>query len=1141
MNRQREDAVAGGYDVDGRPTDAAAFIRTACDPQASVVVEACAGSGKTWLLVARMLRLLLAGCEPASLLAITFTRKAAQEMQERLLALLRELALASEDKAGALLRERGIAQANLAASLPLARGLYERVLASPQALSIDTFHSWFGRLLQVAPLASGVPHGYSLTEETAQLLDEATVRFMASLNEPDNFPVREALQSLYAQVGDHQAQRLLAAFVDKRAEWWAACLDGAPLPGLAELCGDDALQDPRLSLWQDAPLMARITHVARVLGRGSVPNQKRAIEIDMAVSAGPSTDAFDALGNAFFDDKGNPRRNGSAKALLVALSTAPAGISSLADFEAEFDAIAEALLRLRARSSEAEVLALNTALMTVAPALIDAYQALKAERRVFDFADLEWHVYRLLGNTQHAAYLQSRLDARYRHVLLDEFQDTNPLQWSVVRAWLESYGDDASRPSVFIVGDPKQSIYRFRRAEPRVFVAARAMLLAQGARLLRTSQTRRNAAAITDVLNLAFAENPLYFPQTTLADAGGAVWRLPLAGQSAQTASTTGPDSSAAGAGMALRDPLTMAREEEDDLRRRHEGVAVARALHAARAMLDADADASSHAAAMDSDGPRRACRWSDIMLLVKKRAHLGAYERALREAGIPFVSDKRGGLLESLESSDMVALLTLLITPGDNRALAHVLKSPIFAAADADLIQLAARSEPTWWARLGAAVAQGSAAPPLARAVEFLARWRQLAPRLPVHDLLDVIFAEGNLVARYAQAAPPLQRLQVVGNLHAFIGLSLALDAGRYPSLPKFIDALGRLQDAARRDAPDEAVIDAGIDAVRILTIHSAKGLEAPVVVLLDANHSEAAREDAGMLCVWPQDAPAPTHFSAFGRRAARGLARADHFADEDRLRAQEDWNLLYVATTRARRLLIVSGVAGSRGAGPDGVVAGSWYARLGMVEAIDPSPVEDGGAGCADSRTAAVSPAPAIFGFSLYAPTPVPADAQGDAAARLPTVEAQAAIDEGLVLHGLMERITADASWPIVPPPPALVAGWLDCSADQAALACLQAGCILSQPTLQRFFDPAAFVSADNELELLVDGAVLRIDRVVRFHDAIWILDYKRSADQQDSAGHRRQLDGYRRALQAVAGSLPVHTALVTADGRFWPFTAG
>jgi ATP-dependent helicase/nuclease subunit A len=135
------------YEINGTHADAARFVAIACDPARSVVVEACAGSGKTWLLVARVLRLLLAGTEPAAILAITFTRKAAQEMRERLMQLLQELTLKPDDEVLALLRERGVAEHDLATLLPTARGLYERVLRSPQALAIDTFHSWFARLI----------------------------------------------------------------------------------------------------------------------------------------------------------------------------------------------------------------------------------------------------------------------------------------------------------------------------------------------------------------------------------------------------------------------------------------------------------------------------------------------------------------------------------------------------------------------------------------------------------------------------------------------------------------------------------------------------------------------------------------------------------------------------------------------------------------------------------------------------------------------------------------------------------------------------------------------------------------------------------------------------------------------------------
>jgi len=1091
------------YEANGAAADAMQFTRSACDPGQSVVVEACAGSGKTWLLVARMLRLLLAGTEPSELLAITFTRKAAQEMRERLLHLLHDLALQPEDEVRTLLLERGIEEQELPRILPAARKLYERVLSSPQSLSIDTFHSWFARLVQIAPLSSGVPHGYALTESTGELMMDAYSRFMQSLNDDEHVEVRQALMNLYDMVGDWNARRLLDAFVSKRAEWWAITQAGreTPLEALRALCGEDGMVDARLALWDDDKLLTRIKTVAWLLGRGTAVNQKRATAIETALTAGASVDGFDALCNEFFNDAGEARKNQKTKDLTKAIEQS-LGSDGVNAFDDEFNALGEQLKQIRKRSCERQVLALNEALYIAGAALLDQYQAVKAEQRVFDFSDLEWHAYRLLTDADHAAYLQSRLDARYRHILLDEFQDTNPLQWSIVRAWLDAYGDDGQKPSVFVVGDPKQSIYRFRRAEPRVFTAARDMLAALGADVLRTSQTRRNAAAVVDVLNASFVANPIFAAQTTLAAQGGAVWRLPLihAEEKEQVPVT----------GFALRDPLTTSRDEEEDARRLEEGRAVARAIKMAMRELAASG--------------KQEAKWSDVMLLVKKRSYLTAYESALREAGIPFVSDKRGGLLESLEVADLIALLSFLITPGDNRALAHVLKSPIVDASDEDLIALAQRTEEGWWQRAQVAASDG-ASPQMRRAVNLLQAWLEAAPRLPVHDLLDLILHQGQLVARYAQASQPVVRAQVVGNIEAFTELALNLDAGRYPSLPKFIDALQLLKKGADNDAPDEAAVDAAVDAVRILTIHSAKGLEASIVVLVDANHSEPARDDCGILCDWPQDADAPTHFSCFGRKQERGAARDALFAAEEDFKRQEDWNLLYVAATRAKEILIVSGVAGARGALADGTVEGSWYHRLLAV----PETIAVDAAGHQSALFGQAGEG--VFSMPIFDPLPLPG-AQALSPAEVHTT----AIDEGIALHALLERLTQMPQWPIAIPQASQLARWLRCSHAIAVTIRERAMVILSQPELERFFNPLHFRFARNEMEVSIGSTVLRFDRTVVYDDEVWILDYKRDLLDSERGIYREQLIRYRQAAEQVFPGVRLRTALITADGRLW-----
>lgn len=1119
------------YEGNGAALQAAEFVSLACAPSHSVVVEACAGSGKTWLLVARMLRLLLAGAAPAQLLAITFTRKAAQEMRERLLHLLQELALASEATCRQLLLERGIAEQDITQMLPQARKLYQRVLASPQSLAIDTFHSWFARLLQLAPLASGVPHGYSLLEATGPLLRESYSLFMQSLNHTEHADLRADLLQLYEILGDATTRNVLDAFCSKRAEWWAMREQGAePYQILQQLCGVDAEDDARLQLWQDFPLRARLSTVAQLLGKGTAVNQKRAVKIETALTEGPSLAAFDALCLEFFSDKGEPRSNQKTKDLKAALAKHYAPHEGLADFDEECIELMLLLQQLQKRSFEGQVLAVNRALFAVGAHYVETYQNLKATQRVFDFADLEWQAYRLLCDSQYAAYLHSRLDQRYQHILLDEFQDTNPLQWNIVLSWLQAYGADAHQPSVFVVGDPKQSIYRFRRAEPRVFAAARSFLQAQGAHVLRTNQTRRNSLQVLETLNASLQENPLFRPQTSLATEVGAAWRLPLIQKESASESAEAKPS-------LLRNPLTTPQVEEEDARRSAEAQAVARALWQ-----------------LQSEQP---FAWRDVMLLVKKRSHLLAYETALREANIPFVSDKRGGLLQALEIYDLIALMTFLITPLDDKALAHVLKSPIFAAQDNDLILLAQRSEAGWWARVQACVQQQSASPALQLAHRLLAHWLAVAPRLAVHDLLDVILHEGEVLQRYLELAAPQARKQVIGNIAAFTELALNIDGGRYPSLPKFIDALHHLQQGEESEAPDEANTDASIDAVRILTIHAAKGLEAQIVVLLDANHSKPARDDYGILCDWPQDAIAPTHFSVFARKDERGAARDALFAAEEAFKQQEDWNLLYVAITRAKRMLLVSGVASPSG----NVTEHSWYARLAQLPEF---PFNESTAPESSDK----SDSSEIFMWPVFAVQPVPLignsllpaeneffeidedeDSYSEGIQDIAESELikpvssflqvkSAAQEEGIALHSLLERLSQiPQTWPVTIPAPEVIAQWLPCPLNMARTIARQAQCILHAEHLREFFDPHYFVRAENEMEVLHGEQILRFDRVVEMANVVWILDYKRRVSAQELPIYQTQLAQYQQLAEKLFGGKPVRTALITSDAQFLP----
>lgn len=1091
------------YQINGESASATAFVAAACQPQQSVVVEACAGSGKTWLLVARMLRLLLAGATPGELLAITFTKKAAQEMRQRLLQLLKELAVVPDDQVVVMLRERGVEPDQLAAALPKARMLYQAVLSSGQALNLDTFHSWFFRLIQLAPLNAQIPQGYALLENIGPARREAWRRLMESATSGADAQTREALLWLFEHYKNSGTMKLLDTFLDKRSEWWACAGHDdqhGPLQWLADLCADDGVRDARLTLWETPGLVADLARIAAWLGKGTGPNQRDAVPIETALTAGASLENFDVLLDALCTKEDKPRKCPTNKALTDAMTSEA---DRFATMPACWVQTAEALLHLVQRSQEIHVMAMNKALFAAGSAYIALFQDVKAEQRVLDFSDLEWLAYKLMQSAQHAAYVQSRLDARYKHILLDEFQDTNPLQWSIVRCWLDAYGADADPPSMFVVGDPKQSIYRFRRADPRVFDAASRLLQSRGALLLRTNQTRRNAPAILEVLNSCMQANPLFVDQSTTSDAAGTVWRLPLVDNSKAGKEAT--STSNAPTTATLRNPLTTPDEEAEESLRLQEGRQVAQAVLQAR-----------HLAAQRG----APLKWSDIMMLVRRRGHLEAYETAFREAGIPFVTSRRGGLLESLEVSDVIALLKFLITPNDNLALAQVLRSPMFAVADTDLIALAQTPGTSWWLRLQHLAQVAGTHAHLAVARDRLSRWMDAAHHLPVHDLLDRVYHDGDLLHRYAQHAPYASRNQAVGNLAAFIELALNLDAGRYPSLPKFIDALNQFRIGDEGDAPDESAVDSGSDALRILTIHSAKGLQARLVVLVDANHSDGNKDSAGILIDWPLDeVNARRHFSAFGAKAERGHARQALFDQELALEQQENWNLLYVALTRAEQGLIVSGIENNRA----GNVLGSWYERLAHVPVwtLDDDAMQ---------HTSAI---PEQFELTSFVAQPLPAPRGLAVSASVPDTQAQL---EGTALHALMEQLTQD--WPVQMPAVASVARWLGCSDQLAGKVRAQAMVILGNPQLERFFNPAMHRFARNEMDLLHDNQLMRLDRVVVFDDAVWVLDYKRRLLDLERVAYQTQLQQYRQALQAVYSGQKICTALILTDGNLVEF---
>lgn len=1084
------------------------LIATALNPHRSVVVEACAGSGKTWLLASRIVRLLLDGVAPGEILAITFTRKAAREIEERVMGWLRDLASGDEAAVVRFLAERSalpgetISTPAEAELVRRARGLYEQVATAEPSLAVHTFHGWFLQLLAAAPLQS-VHAGASLVESAGRLIDEVWSDFAAAMQAAPEAAPAVAFRQLLGDVGLDATRRLVMAMVARRAEWAAYVAHQAADPAAAlafavdTLAGQLGAGEPGEALVRFFAQMSESdyqVYLGLLEMRTTDTDQRLAATLRAALAERNDLAVrFAGLCAVLLTKEGSVRSRKPSKALDKELGAVRA--EQLLALHAQ---LAAGLIDCREQIAEELALAFNRAALTLGQAFVTALDRFKLSRRLMDFSDAEWRALDLLQHPEFAALTQARLDARYKHLLLDEFQDTNPLQWHILLAWLDAYGDANEAPRVFLVGDPKQSIYRFRRAEPRLFEEAATYLVDRfAAARLSQDATRRNAPAIVEVVNQLFGNAPVFQPfrpQSSFAvGLLGRIEVLPLFGNDED-----GEDGTAAVRG--LRDPLTQPETVAEDARRRQEGLALAGRL---QAMV-------GQTLVRGHDGQERPARYGDVMLLVRRRTQLAEYERALREANIPYLAASRGGLLATLEALDIAALLKFLVLPADNLALAQALRSPLFACRDEDLLALSGRPGSGWWARLAAW--SGDDCPPrLARAAGLLGDWLRAADRLPAHDLLDRVYHQGDLRARYAAAVPPAMRAAVDANLTAILNLALDLDGGRYPSLPRFIDELATLADADGDEAPDEGMIssdedgEAGAGRVRILTIHAAKGLEAPIVWLLDAHAGVSNKDTWSVLVDWPPGAAQPSHFSLVGRKDERGRARDPLFEQEQQAAAREELNLLYVAITRAKQVFIASGVSASRDPGE------TFLSRLAAAVA---------GLGHDDG----------VHGEALPVGDMLPrTDEIATATGGLATVATPAAVGErrpaasagarfGTLLHGVLEDLANGR-------PPR--------SEHGDALAAARH--MLAAPQIAPFFDARRIVAAWNEVELAdVKGSVRRADRVVEFDQEAWVLDYKSGTpDEAMLADYRQQIADYIQLLTPLFSPKPVRGALLFADG--------
>lgn len=1104
----------------------------AIHPGTSATVSASAGTGKTWLLVTRLIRLLLAGAHPESTLAVTFTRKAAAEMQTRLNDRLLELAQCPPQQLDALLVQIGAATDDT--TRHRACTLYETLLKAPTGIRTNTFHSFCQDILCRFPLEAGIAPGFELLEATAELQQSAWNGLCAEASDNPDGNTARALETLFEYcnglANTHQA---LDDFLAHRSDWWAFTeQQDEPLAfALQQLTAQLEIipnETPEQAFFDDSTLLL-LGEFTDLLRKHPGKQNDAARTALSQIPKCTYSEHFAAVTEAFLTQKGSPRARKESKAQAKAM-----GEIGQARFLKIHLQLCKEIEKTHARLRAQQTFARTAAWYRAGARLLNHFQRLKTEQRVLDFADLEWRAYQLLNHSENVHWIQYKLDQRIDHLLIDEFQDTNPTQWRLILPLLQELaagGDERGR-SVFLVGDDKQSIYRFRRADPALFGAACSWLQEH---LNAVNQpldvSWRSAEAIMQFVNHVFGRNPLHQRLTHFTP--HSTHHLTLWGQVEFLPLVESNETTDIAPVLGLRNPLQIPRKLQTDQRHLEEGRLIASRI---RELIDADT----------LIGPADTARfmdYGDVIILLRHRTHAATYEQALREANIPYAGADRGTLLESLEAQDLLSLLELLITPYNNLALARLLRSPLFACDHSDLITLA--GDGSWLERLTTLTPLSE---PLQRAHRLLSDWRIRVGHMPVHDLLDRIFCEGDVLDRYHAASPMHLRHRVAANLTRFLELALEIDSGRYPSLGHFIARLHALRQQTN-EAPDEGTPLQAETRVRLMTIHAAKGLEAPVVFLADATN--VARNNRAYYPVvdWPTQSPRPTTLLLTGRKETLDEITRDILERHAQAEAREDANLLYVAVTRSRQWLFISGCQPRRG---DEL---GWYGLLAApFEILNAGPVLESGnlprhatatAPIAAAITSNIDPRlrQPLFDATLPA-VAFPSHNTTDPQNTIPVSDTDGRL-QGVIIHRMLQLLCeGETRADII----GQVGAEQGLTATDTNLQHWQdkAEATYRNPALAWVFTPPDDIRAYNEVPIQYeqDGQIVVgiIDRLIVSAKTTWIIDYKTHAvDNADiitrlTNHYREQLRLYCQGVHQLWPDRPTRGGLLyTHSSRF------
>jgi ATP-dependent helicase/nuclease subunit A len=1108
--------------------------RRASDPGVSAWVSAHAGSGKTYVLTQRVLRLLLSGVRPSQILCLTFTKAAAANMASRVFDRLAQWAVLDDAALTQEIRNTG-ATVETAAELDFARQLFARAVETPGGLKIQTIHAFCERLLHVFPLEANAPAGFKVLDDAGQAeLLETTRRRAIERAQREAGEWREALRRVAQETTAKGFEDICRDLLGERLALPAQTDFDAYARRLRLALGLGETQTLAEVEAQIIALRADWPELARLLAQGSANDRKLAGHLTEAIARAPHSDGVDSYLTIFFTREGEPRGVGKQKIVTAGLEKIFPGL--LGRMEAERDRLAGLVEKRKA----AQVAERSLALARLGDAILSEYARAKRSRNLLDYDDLIDRAWSLL-NRSSPSWILYKLDAQVDHILLDEAQDTSARQWEILDAIANEFFAGASaRPvarSFFAVGDDKQSIFSFQGAAPEKFDEMRRRFergfhaVGRAFEGVELTQSFRSAPGVLegvdDVFNYGdngeglFSEPAGVRPQLMHASAKPHLdalveiwppigplpktepqdWRLPLDYASASDPAERLARKVAAKIKRLLDDPQECV--ADGDLYRRVE--------------------------------PR------DILIVVRKRGALfESLIRALKSAGAPVAGADRLDLAHHIAVEDLVAAGRAALLAEDDLTVATALKSPLFGFDDDALLALA----PQRAGSLVDALAQ-SAEPAHRAAAERLAEWRARASTQPPYEFFNAILAgEGGRRKLVARLGP-----EANDAIDEFMRLALDCEREAAPTLAGFLEMIGALDISIKRD------MEAAGAAVRVMTAHAAKGLEAKIVFLPDTCGAPAGKHDPRLFRIGPDHAPC----LAWSRGKdsdppALTLAREAH----RRAEIAEQRRLLYVAMTRAEERLYIAGYHGEKGP-----AEGCWHEMItdALAESCTQLPDPDDSEAVILRRGAAprregLAPGAAVdedIAIPDFARTPArkeiapapplrPSSPLAGADA-LDPVET-AALDGKGATRALIGRLTHALLQHLPDCPPArraaaarqflaLRGGALDAAQrDEIAAAALA---VIDDPRLAELFGPLSIAEADVHASLDNGAGVIgRIDRLAVTETEALLVDFKTGAPRETlDVTQLRQLALYRAALQPLYPQKKVRCFIVFTQG--------